>query len=401
MGRVNIVKQVKTEGKWILRSIPKKESGSYDWSALPEGDYFIEWRQDGRRRRQPAGNTAAQAMDAQRRKRHELEACALGLNIADAAQEISSAASGPPSLRKLIDRYLDQIKTLKKPNTYRKYDAVLSRFTKRFDGRTLEAIAVEELNDYVVELKKSGMSANTVLHNVVIIAQFCKRNGRPGLTRLLQLPERMLPLPLEYTEAELAAFFAVTTDRERDLFSTFLLTGFREQEVAFLFWGDVNTKLRTIRVTSKPHLGFSPKRWEEREIPIPGELAGLLEARPHLYSERFVFPSPAGNREHNMLLKCKAVAERAGLDSERFDLKTFRSTYATRMLRSGFDVRTVQHWMGHKSLETTMRYLVPASDVHDRLDQVVVPRPAKGVSPPRKSVQREVAVDREPARRHN
>jgi hypothetical protein len=30
--------------------------------------------------------------------------------------------------------------------------------------------------------------------------------------------------------------------------------------------------------------------------------------------------------------------------------------------------------MGHKSLETTMRYLVPASDVHDRLDQVVVPR---------------------------
>ena len=74
-----------------------------------------------------------------------------------------------------------------------------------------------------------------------------------------------------------------------------------------------------------------------------------------------------------MLLKCKAVAERAGLDSANFDLKTFRSTYATRMLRSGFDVRTVQHWMGHKSLETTMRYLVPAADVHERLDQIGVP----------------------------
>ena len=43
------------------------------------------------------------------------------------------------------------------------------------------------------------------------------------------------------------------TDREKELFSTFLLTGFREQEVAFLFWSDVNLKLRTIRVTSKPH----------------------------------------------------------------------------------------------------------------------------------------------------
>ena len=47
-------------------------------------------------------------------------------------------------------------------------------------------------------------------------------------------------------------------------------------------------------------------------------------------------------------------------------------TYATRMVRAGFDVRTVQHWMGHKSLETTMRYLAPAVDVHQRLDQVQI-----------------------------
>jgi integrase len=385
MGRVNIVKQVKVDGKWILRSIPKKESGHYDWAALPDGDYFVEWREDGRRRRQPAGNTAAQAMEEQRRKRHELEAHALG--FAPPIGAAVAAAAELPAVRKLIDRYLDQIKTLKKPNTHRKYDAVLTRFAKVFDRRTLDSISTEELNDYVVALMKSGMSANTVLHNVVIIAQFCKRNGRPGLTRLLHLPERILPLPLEYNEEELASFFEATTDRERELFSTFLLTGFREQEVAFLFWSDINLRLRTIRVTSKPHLGFSPKRWEEREIPIPVELARLLEKRPRIHSERFVFPSPTGNREHNMLLKCKAVAERAGLNPEKFDLKTFRSTYATRMLRSGFDVRTVQHWMGHKSLETTMRYLVPASDVHDRLDQVVVPSVAKDSNPPRKSVQ--------------
>lgn len=385
MGRVNIVKQIKVDGKWTLRSIPKKKSGHHDWAALPDGDYFVEWREDGRRRRQRAGNTAAQAMEEQRRKRHELEAHALGL--------------APPDKTSEVDRYLDQIKTLKKPNTHRKYDAVLTRFAKVFDRRTLNSISTEELNDYVVALMKSGMSANTVLHNVVIIAQFCKRNGRPGLTRLLHLPERILPLPLEYTEEELASFFEVTTDREREVFSTFLLTGFREQEVVFLFWSDINLKLRTVRVTSKPHLGFSPKRWEEREIPIPAQLATLLEMRPHLHSERFVFPSRTGNREHNMLLKCKAIAERAGLDSEKFDLKTFRSTYATRMLRSGFDVRTVQHWMGHKSLETTMRYLVPASDVHDRLDQVVVPSVAKGADPRRKSVQQEVAARTKGVRR--
>lgn len=73
-----------------------------------------------------------------------------------------------------------------------------------------------------------------------------------------------------------------------------------------------------------------------------------------------------------MLRRVKEVAFRAGLKTE-FDLKTFRATYATRMLRAGFDVRTVQHWMGHKSLETTMRYLVPATEVHDRLNQVTIP----------------------------
>jgi len=79
-----------------------------------------------------------------------------------------------------------------------------------------------------------------------------------------------------------------------------------------------------------------------------------------------------------MLDHCKVIAGTAGLDTEKFDLKTFRSTYATRMLRSGFDVRTVQHWMGHKSLETTMRYLVPATDVRLRLEQVEIPGVASG-----------------------
>jgi site-specific recombinase XerD len=42
------------------------------------------------------------------------------------------------------------------------------------------------------------------------------------------------------------------------------------------------------------------------------------------------------------------------------------------MLRGGFDVRTVQHWMGHKSLETTMRYLAPARDVQERIDKIQI-----------------------------
>jgi hypothetical protein len=75
--------------------------------------------------------------------------------------------------------------------------------------------------------------------------------------------------------------------------------------------------------------------------------------------------------------------------TQQFDLKTFRSTYASRTLRTGFDVRTVQHWMGHKSLETTMRYLVPSQEVHARLDQVTVPGLGDREAPSRKAPKRE------------
>lgn len=380
MARVNIVKRIKNDGRWIMRSVPKKSSGEWDWKALPEGRYYIEWYDEGVRRREPAGTTVAQVLEVQRRKKHQLDGLALGLVSAPKPAQPPVSIDKGRSLRVLIDRYLDQVETLKKPNTFRKYEAVLNRFADHFGERQFESISIDELNDFVVRLKKSGMEANTVLHNIIIVAQFFKRSGRPGITRQLHLPERTTALPVAYTEEELAKFFAACDDFHRALFSTFLMTGFREQEVMYLFWSDVNLNLRTARVTSKRDLGFAPKRWEEREVPITAQLVELLRRHSKRPGCSFVFPSPAGNREQHMLDHCKEIARSAGLDAEKFDLKTFRSTYATRMLRSGFDVRTVQHWMGHKSLETTMRYLVPATDVQSKLDQVAIPglkKPAK------------------------
>ena len=79
------------------------------------------------------------------------------------------------------------------------------------------------------------------------------------------------------------------------MFYTFLLTGFREQEVMYLFWSDLNADLRTIRVTAKPQLGFYPKRWEEREVPIPAHLIDILRNHPRRPNCQFVFPSPTGS----------------------------------------------------------------------------------------------------------
>src|SRR2546425_10549222 len=175
--------------------------------------------------------------------------------------------------------------------------------------------------------KKFRHDNNTVIHNMIIVAQFLKKNGRGGLTAQIDMPEKITTLPIEYHDAELKAFFAACTPAEHTLFLTFLLTGFREQEVVNLMWDDIMFHLGTVKVRAKPHLGFYPKRWEDREVPVPQDLIDRLKKHPHHVTGKFVFPSPPGNRDQHMLDKCKAIAGRAKLDTEKFDLKTFRSTY--------------------------------------------------------------------------
>jgi integrase len=370
MARVNILKRIKVDGHWKMVSIPRrKDTDNYDWKSLPEGRYLIEWWERGKRRRQGAGVTTAEALNAARRKKHDLEGKALGI-----AEYIDAEEPKKTALHLGVKHYLETVEAMKKPNTLRKYRAVLNRFSEFFTPSTTpQSIKPDDLNQYMVHLKKEHKhDNNTVIHNMIIIAQFLKKNGRGGITRQIDMPEKITTLPIEYGDTELNRFFASCTSEEHTLFLTFLLTGFREQEVVNLIWNDINLKLNTIKVTAKPELGFYPKRWEDREVPVAKHLIDRLKKHPHHNTSRFVFPSPRGNRELHMLDKCKAIANRAELDVEKFDLKTFRSTYATRMLRAGFDPRTVQHWMGHKSLETTMRYLSPAKDVHDRLNKVKI-----------------------------
>ena len=42
-----------------------------------------------------------------------------------------------------------------------------------------------------------------------------------------------------------------------------------------------------------------------------------------------------------------------------FWLHKFRATFAKMHLRAGVDLRTVQLWLGHRDLESTIRYLKP------------------------------------------
>ena len=43
MSRVNIVKRIKIDGRWKMFSIPRNAKGNYDWNAIADGRYYVEW----------------------------------------------------------------------------------------------------------------------------------------------------------------------------------------------------------------------------------------------------------------------------------------------------------------------------------------------------------------------
>ena len=72
MARVLILKQVKTANGWRNIALRRDASKRIKWTSA--GRCIIEWREDGRRQRQAAGVTPAEAVEAQKQKRLELAA---------------------------------------------------------------------------------------------------------------------------------------------------------------------------------------------------------------------------------------------------------------------------------------------------------------------------------------
>ena len=107
---------------------------------------------------------------------------------------------------------------------------------------------------------------------------------------------------------------------------------------------------------------FSPKNYKEREIPIPAKLVTALKAEKDKRDKTcgLVFPTTGCRPKLDFLDTLKDVADRAKLEKQNFWLHKFRATFSTWSLWARVDLRTVQQWLGHSDMESTMRYLKPS-----------------------------------------
>ena len=176
-------------------------------------------------------------------------------------------------------------------------------------------------------------------------------------------------------------------DQEETMrYKFFLGTGCRDKEVTFAAWADIDFDKKAYHIRRKEDVHFTPKSHESRTVPLPDSLIGLLKARrKSAFHDRWIFVNDEGRPDKHFLRKLKRIALHAGLNCgqcktritvgrygkkkvvevsckdqpvcEHIYLHRLRKTCATRWHEAGVPIRTVQVWLGHKNLETTMIYL--------------------------------------------
>ena len=149
--------------------------------------------------------------------------------------------------------------------------------------------------------------------------------------------------------------------RDKAILETLFSTGLRVSELVALNWDDVDLKRQEFGVRGKGNklrvvfLSDTAAQWIER----------YLRSRQDNFKPLFIRHSgkvDARNNGEKMRLTARSIqrivakyAKRAGLPIEATP-HTLRHSFATDLLISGADIRSVQEMLGHESIKTTQVY---------------------------------------------
>lgn len=270
----------------------------------------------------------------------------------------------------LLERFRDHLAEERRlsQNTVRAYARDLAQYDRYLAGqgrRDAAAVVSADIERYVAA---GGWSASTVARKIAALRcfhEFLRRRGLAGDNPALPVrpPRRSRPLPdvlsVEQVDALVKAPRGDSPQsvRDRALLETAYATGLRATELVGLALEEVDLEEGLVRCVGK--------RQRERIVPFGSQARRALVryldgARPLLArarAERAVFLTRLGRPFTRMgywkLLR--GYARAAGIDRP-VSPHTLRHSCATHLLEGGCDLRVVQEFLGHRSIETTQIY---------------------------------------------
>ena len=242
------------------------------------------------------------------------------------------------------------------PNTQNSYVQQVSLFARHFN-KSPEVLGPEEIRSYQVYLTNErklapssiliAVSALRFLYKVTLHRDWC-------LEDIIPAPKKPQTLPIVLSPEEVLHFLScVQSFKHRTILTVCYAAGLRISEAVRLKVADIDSKRMVIRVEQG--------KWQkDRYVMLSPKLLQILRAwwsmdRP----KHWLFP---GDRVDTCIssdaveLACQKAHQRCGI-AKPITPHSLRHGFATHLLESGTDVRTIQLLLGHRSLATTARYL--------------------------------------------
>jgi integrase len=296
-------------------------------------------------------------------------------------------------LRRAVAAYISDCKKRNAMEAARDATVVLTEFTSICKGITYtKSITRQNILDWHAALRDKGNSDRTI-HNkharLNAFLRFCKVDVGKG-SFMPPRPRYEKKLPTMYTSDEIADILSAVKDEGDGALRLALLMalklGLRELEIVYAEWPDVHWHDSVFRVQGKTHWTFKVKDSEQRDVPIPADVLAELKAWHESHKDTRLMVGTKNDKPNmHFLRSLKRLVNRAGLncgtcegctseikECERWTLHKYRRTWATTLLRSGIDPRTVQAWGGWADLETVLRYLRPAAatEMQDKINAI-------------------------------
>jgi integrase len=232
--------------------------------------------------------------------------------------------------------------------------------------QALKAAMNERANRYAKPLSlKTRNNVLAVLSNALNYAEEVE---------LIEKAPRIRPYKFERPEIEcwdFAEWGRIVESARREgsgLLVATLLTGdagLRLGEALGLRWEDLDLVAGRITIARQIRKGVegSPKGGRRRSVPLTGALAAALKALPQVRVGRLIC-GPEGSPVAEAVLKhgIYKVCRRAGLPERSWH--SLRHTFATHAARFGVNPWRLQAWLGHSTINMTMRYVHHVEEHH-------------------------------------
>ncbi len=250
-------------------------------------------------------------------------------------------------------------------NTINTYDSMLLMFFGFHDGKSVEDIATQDLEDYNTRyILANGFSFTYQNQTINALKLFYAYDGLdPLLSANLERPKKQSKLPEVLSIDEVKSILASLSNlKHKTLMSILYACGLRIGET-------LNIKVNNLDLERRFTHIKSGKGRKDRYVPIPKRMCSLLRAYIEAYKPRYFLFEGAKGAKYSPV-SARQVLKRAIANSKiekPVTLHTLRHSHATHLLENGTDIRYIQELLGHSSPKTTMIYTHISSTSLDRI----------------------------------